>query len=110
MRSLFAFSISCCLNFGQLHKIRPIHRSHPRRTGLSRNTVRRWLRQPEVSEPKYPKRRSASKVDRWAELLISVHGKPADPDLFSAAEGPFAKAKKQKDPQRLAKLAAALNG
>jgi len=64
------------IDVGILAKIRRMHyrdgmslREVSRRTGLSRNTVRRWLRQPEVSEPKYPKRRSASKVDRWAELL-----------------------------------------
>ncbi len=44
-------------------------------------------------------------AERWADLLISVHGKPAEPDLFSAAEeGPFAgKAKRpprEKKPNR----------
>ena len=61
---------------GMLAKIRRMHfrdgmslREVARRTGLSRNTVRNWLRQPEVTEPKYPARKSVSKVDGWAELL-----------------------------------------
>ena len=61
---------------GMLAKIRRMHfrdgmslREVARRTGLSRNTVRNWLRQPEVTEPKYPARRTVSKVDGWAELL-----------------------------------------
>lgn len=38
---------------------------------------------------------------RWAELLILVHGKPAEPDLFEAAEaGPFQKKTKPTDPDR----------
>lgn len=32
-------------------------------------------------------------ADRWADLIVSVHGKAAEPDLFTAAdEGPFRKA------------------
>ena len=61
---------------GMLAKIRRMHfrdgmslREVARRTGLSRNTVRGWLRQPEVVEPKYPPRKAASKVDGWADLL-----------------------------------------
>nr|WP_254226665.1 helix-turn-helix domain-containing protein [Burkholderia glumae] len=40
-----------------------------RRTGLSRNTVRRWLRQTDAVEPKYPKRVSPSVIDDWAAQL-----------------------------------------
>lgn len=39
-------------------------------------------------------------ADRWADLLVEVHGKPAEPDLFTAEQsGPFA-------PSRTAKPAA----
>jgi transposase len=41
-----------------------------RRTGLSRNTIRKYLANGEV-EPKYPARRSASKLDPFAETLAS---------------------------------------
>jgi len=40
-----------------------------RRTGLSRNTVRTWLRRPEVTQPRYPKRESPSKLDAYKETL-----------------------------------------
>jgi transposase len=39
-----------------------------RRTGLSRNTVRKYLRSG-VTEPRYPKRLSPSKLDAYAETL-----------------------------------------
>ncbi|MFM8556100.1 MAG: IS21 family transposase [Betaproteobacteria bacterium] len=45
--------------------IREISRS----TGLSRNTVKRWLRQEGVTEPKYPPREQPSVLDPWAEQL-----------------------------------------
>lgn len=33
-------------------------------------------------------------AERWADLLIDVHGRPAEPDLFASAdEGPFARRK-----------------
>jgi len=61
---------------GMLAKIRRMHlrdrmslREVSRRTGLSRNTVRSWLRRPEVVEPKYPPRKNASKLDGWTEVL-----------------------------------------
>ena len=51
------------IQVGMLAKIRRMHfRDHlslheiSRRTGLSRNTVRAWLRRPQVPEPRYPKR------------------------------------------------------
>lgn len=40
-----------------------------RRTGLPRNTIRRWLREPSTGEPKYPKRAGKSVIDAWAEQL-----------------------------------------
>jgi len=61
-----------------LAKIRRMHlrdgipiREVAKRTGLSRNTVRTWLRQEEAVEPKYPKRRlgRAVKLDKWAQYL-----------------------------------------
>lgn len=61
---------------GMLAKIRRMHlrdgvslRSIARQTGLSRNTIRQWLRQPEVLEPKYPARKSTGVVTPWAEQL-----------------------------------------
>ncbi|WP_372750465.1 IS21 family transposase [Litorivivens sp.] len=41
-----------------------------RRTGLSRNTVRKYLSNPEL-EPSYPTRKSPSKLDDYEELLTS---------------------------------------
>lgn len=40
-----------------------------RRTGLSRNTVKRWLRQDGVTEPRYAKWTEKSVVDPWADHL-----------------------------------------
>ena len=64
---------------GMLAKIRRMHlrdglsiREVSRRTGLSRNTVRQWLRQEGVTEPKYPARTSASVLDAWQEQLESA--------------------------------------
>ena len=57
---------------GMLAKIRRMHireklsvREIPRRTNISRNTVRQWLKSPEISEPKYPQRRTEQ---RWSSL------------------------------------------
>jgi transposase len=64
------------ITVGMLAKIRRMHlrdglslRDIARRTGLSRNTVRNWLRQSGVVEPKYPRRVTKSVVDPWAEQL-----------------------------------------
>ncbi len=64
------------ISVGMLAKIRRMHlrdgmsiREVCRRTGLSRNTVRGWLRQEGVTEPKYPKRASRGVVDAFAEHL-----------------------------------------
>ena len=61
---------------GMLAKIRRLHlreglplREVARRTGLSRNTIRRWLRRGEKAEPRYPERTRASVLDSWAEQL-----------------------------------------
>ena len=40
-----------------------------RRTGLSKNTVKQWLRRDGVTEPKYPKRTSKSVLDPWTQQL-----------------------------------------
>ena len=40
-----------------------------RQTGMSRNTVRSWLRDPEMVEPKYPARVAVSKLDAYSETL-----------------------------------------
>lgn len=41
-----------------------------RRTGLSRNTIRKYLKNG-VTEPKYPTRQTSSKIDPFAETLAS---------------------------------------
>ena len=40
-----------------------------RQTGMSRNTVRAWLRDPEMVEPKYPARVVVSKLGAYTETL-----------------------------------------
>ncbi len=59
---------------GMLAKIRRMHfrdamslREVARRTGLSRNTVRNWLRQSDLTEPTYPVRAVRSVVDPYKE-------------------------------------------
>ena len=66
------------ITVGMLAKIRRMHlrdglslREIARRTGLSRNTIRGWLRQADVVEPEYPKRVTRSVLDPWAEQLAS---------------------------------------
>ncbi len=61
---------------GMLAKIRRLYfrdglplREIARQTGLSRNTLRRWLRQAEMREPQYPKRIGKSLLDPWVEQL-----------------------------------------
>ena len=61
---------------GMLAKIRRMHirdglpiREISRQTGLSRNTIRHWLRQPVMQEPRYPARRVVSILDPWVEQL-----------------------------------------
>ena len=64
------------ITVSMLAKIRRMHfrdgvplRDISRRTGLSRNTIRRWLREPSTDEPKYSKRINTSVVDPWSEQL-----------------------------------------
>jgi transposase len=64
------------ITVGILAKIRRMYfrekvllREIARRTGLSRNTVRSWLRQTDAVEPKYSKRVSPSVVAEWAAQL-----------------------------------------
>ncbi len=47
-----------------------------RRTGLSRNTARTWLRQTETTEPKYPKRTSPGVVDDGADRVAWLKALP----------------------------------
>ena len=61
---------------GMLAKIRRMHireglslREIAKQTGLSRNTVRQWLRKADIVEPKYPERAGKSIVDPWGEQL-----------------------------------------
>ena len=61
---------------GTMAKIRRLHfrdklpiKEICRQTGLSRNTVRVWLREPDMLEPKYPVRFIATKLDASAETL-----------------------------------------
>ena len=61
---------------GMLAKIRRMHfRDHlplreiARQTGLSRNTIRHWLRKQDVVEPRYRARAARSVVDAWADQL-----------------------------------------
>lgn len=61
---------------GMLAKIRRMRfRDHlsvreiARRTGLSRNTVRHWLRQDGSTEPQYAARVTSSKLDAYKEQL-----------------------------------------
>jgi transposase len=64
------------ITVSMLAKIRRMHfrdgvplRDIARKTGLSRNTIRRWLREPSTGEPKYAKRVNNSVVDPWSEQL-----------------------------------------
>ena len=64
------------IQVGMLAKIRRMHvrdglsiHEIARRTGLARNTVRDWLRRPAVTEPKYPKRDSPTKLDGFKDAL-----------------------------------------
>ena len=63
---------------GMLAKIRRMHfrdklslREIAKRSGLSRNTLRRWLRQQDVTEPVYPARVSPSILDPYREQLVA---------------------------------------
>jgi transposase len=67
------------INVSMLAKIRRMRlreglpiREISRRTGLSKNTVKQWLRREGVTEPKYPKRTSTSVLDPWTQHLESA--------------------------------------
>jgi transposase len=63
---------------GMLAKIRRMYfrdkvplREIARQTGLSRNTLRHWLRQSEMREPAYPKRTNPSQLDPYKDQLVN---------------------------------------
>ena len=43
-----------------------------RRTGLTRKTIRNWLKAPEGTEPKYRRQNSESKIAPYAERLLKM--------------------------------------
>ena len=43
-----------------------------RRTGLTRKTIRRWLKAPEGVEPKYGRKRGQTKLSPYAEHLVRM--------------------------------------
>ncbi|WP_243860311.1 MULTISPECIES: helix-turn-helix domain-containing protein, partial [Burkholderia] len=55
-RTLLDSGWPCLQGAGQYFREKVPLREIARRTGLSRNTVRSWLRQTDAVEPKYPKR------------------------------------------------------
>ena len=66
------------ITVGMLAKIRRMHfrdnipvREIAKRTGLSRNTVRAWLRQPDAVDPQYPERQVPSLLDPYKEQLAT---------------------------------------
>ncbi len=63
---------------GTLAKIRRLHlregvpiKEIERRTGIARNTIKRWLRRGQMVEPKYPPRVMATKLDAYTEQLAT---------------------------------------
>lgn len=66
------------IKVGTLAKIRRLHlregvpiKEIERRTGIARNTIKRWLRKGQMVEPKYPARVVASKLDAYTERLVT---------------------------------------
>jgi transposase len=64
------------IKVGTLAKIRRLYfrdkqsiREISRQTGMSRNTIRTWLRQPDMIEPTYQARVVVSKLDAYADTL-----------------------------------------
>ena len=43
-----------------------------RRTGLTRKTIRKWLRAPEGVDPKYRRRPGETKISAHAERLVKM--------------------------------------
>jgi transposase len=79
------------ISVDMLAKVRRMHfrdglsiREVCRRTGLSRNTIRKWLRRPDVTEPLYPKRSSKpSMIGPWiahleSAIKVDSHRPPRD--------------------------------
>ena len=61
---------------GMFTKIRRMHfreklsiREIERRTNLSRNTIRKWLREPAMTKPRYPEREGKSVVDAYTDQI-----------------------------------------
>ena len=66
------------IKVGTLAKIRRLHlregvpiKEIERRTGIARNTIKRWLRRGQMVEPKYPPRVMATKLDAYTEQLAT---------------------------------------
>lgn len=66
------------ITVGMFAKIRRMYfreklsiREIERRTNLSCNTIRKWLREPAMTEPRYPERQGKSVVDAYAEQIRS---------------------------------------
>ena len=64
------------ITVGMFAKIRRMHfreklsiREIERRTNLSRNTIRKWLREPAMTEPRYPEREGKSVIDAYADQI-----------------------------------------
>jgi transposase len=64
------------IKVGTLAKIRRLYfqdklfiREISRQTGMSRHTVRTWLREPDMLEPNYPARVVVTKLDAYADTL-----------------------------------------
>jgi transposase len=64
------------IKVGTLAKIRRLYfrdklsiKEISRQTGMARNTIRAWLRQPQVTEPRYAKRVIVTKLDAYADTL-----------------------------------------
>jgi transposase len=66
------------IKVGTLAKIRRLHlregvpiKEIERRTGIARNTIKTWLRRGQMVEPKYPSRVIATKLDDYAQQLVT---------------------------------------
>jgi transposase len=76
MNRSYAQETTGVIKVGTLAKIRRLYfrdklpiKEICRQTGLSRNTVRTWLREADMVEPKYPVRRVPTKLDDYAQTL-----------------------------------------
>ena len=80
------------IEVGQLAKIRRLHlregmpiKEISRTLGLSRNTVKRWLRAGDMKVPAYPKRSSPSKFDAYKDVRGGAGFAKCDSPLKGAA-------------------------